>query len=432
MHTYFRLLIGLLLVVGLTPIAYAQNMQGGDKGDTNNGAPIVVMDSVAQKDKDTYDRLDLSQRFGVQFKPHKDVCDRGSDTHCDARVVTDNTGAPNATPKVVTGFGPLQLRKAYGLTGVASGAPIIAIVDAYDDPNIASDLAVYSNTYGLPQLPACQGSVANSKVACFQKVDQRGSTRYPTKDAGWALETSLDVETAHAMCQNCRVLLVEADSASFSNLTTAVDRAVALGAKIISNSYGGSEFSGETAFDSHFNKPGVSFVFSSGDGGYGVEYPAASPYVTAVGGTSLFLNADGSYDQELAWSGSGSGCSILEPKPTWQKDGGCAHRTVADVSADADPSTGVAVYDSVRYSGASGWFQVGGTSLAAPIIAATYALGAPVASNVMASSLPYAAPSTLHDIISGTNGSCGTYLCNAGVGFDGPTGLGSPIGTAAF
>jgi subtilase family serine protease len=214
-------------------------------------------------------------------------------------------------------------------------------------------------------------------------------------------------------------------------MMTAVDRAVTLGAKVVSNSYGAPEFSGETAYDSHFNVPGVAFTVSSGDSGYGVEYPAASRYVTAVGGTSLLLNTDGSYNQEVAWSGTGSGCSAFELKQPWQIDTGCAKRMVADVSAVADPNTGAAVYSSVSYFGQRGWFQVGGTSLSAPIVAAVYAISGNTSG--AANSLPYRNLAALNDVTSGNNGSCGgTYFCTALTGFDGPTGLGSPNGFAAF
>ena len=173
-------------------------------------------------------------------------------------------------------------------------------------------------------------------------------------------------------------------------------------------------------------------TFSSGDGGYGVEYPAASQYVTAVGGTTLTLGSGNSYQSESAWADAGSGCSSYEPKPSWQLDSGCSHRTVADVSADADPNTGAAVYDSVAYSGQSGWFQVGGTSLASPLVAAVYALAGNTSSDNYGAT-PYAHTAQLHDVIGGSNGSCSpAYLCTAVSGFDGPTGLGTPSGIAAF
>jgi len=177
--------------------------------------------------------------------------------------------------------------------------------------------------------------------------------------------------------------------------------------------------------------PGIAITVSSGDGGYGVEFPAASQYVTAVGGTTLTGSLQSGWN-ETAWSGAGSGCSAYIPKPSWQKDSGCANRTVADVAADADPNTGVAVYDSFRYQGYSGWLVFGGTSVASPIIASVYALAGNAASVIDGAS-PYAHTGSLHDITSGSNGSCGgSYLCTAGPGYDGPTGNGTPNGTGAF
>jgi subtilase family serine protease len=298
-------------------------------------------------------------------------------------------------------------------------------VDAYDDPNIESDLGMYSTQFGLPSCTTANG--------CFKKVDQTGGSTYPRKDAGWSLEIALDVEIVHAICPNCKILLVEAKSNSFANLIAAEDYAIAH-ATIVSNSWGGSEFSSETtsSYDGHFNHIGHPITFSSGDSGYGAEYPAASQYVTAVGGTTLTLNSNDTYKSETVWSGAGSGCSAYEPKPTWQTDSGCVRRTVADVAVDADPNTGAAIYDSVRYQGRSGWFQVGGTSLSSPLIAAVYGLAGNAASTTDGS-YPYGHTSSLHDVTSGSNGSCGgSYLCTGKLGYDGPTGNGTPNGTSAF
>ncbi len=254
---------------------------------------------------------------------------------------------------------------------------------------------------------------------------------YPAKNAGWALEISLDVEIAHAICPNCKILLVEADSNSLTNLLAAISTGIRLGATVVSNSWGSSEFSGETSYETTLNHPGVAITVSSGDNGYGVEWPAASPFVTAVGGTTLKLDKSNNRISETVWSGAGSGCSAYEPKPSWQRDSGCTRRTVADVAADADPNTGAAIYDTVRYQGRSGWFQVGGTSLASPLIAAVYAL-AGNASTVQYGSYLYSHTSGLFDITSGSNGTCGSYLCTGLSGYDGPTGNGSPLGVSAF
>ncbi len=358
---------------------------------------------------------------------------------CHARVVTDEKGLPKAST-TPPGYGPAHFRGAYQLTGNASTNQTIAIVDAYDHPSILSDLNTYSSAWGIPVMKSCPVSTGTTSAPCFQKVDQRGGTAYPQVNAGWALEISLDVEVAHAICQNCNILLVEADSNSYTNLMTAVDRAVTMGANYISNSYGSSEFSGETSYDSHFNVAGKVFTFSSGDNGYGTGYPAASKYVVAVGGTTLNVNKNSngtySYGSESAWSGAGSGCSSFESKPSWQAlvaDTVCGgQRMIADVSADADPNTGAGVYDSVRYQGRKGWFQVGGTSLSAPLIAGVYALKGDASSVINPPSLPYNHQSMLNDVVTGSNGNCGTYMCNAQVGYDGPTGLGTPAGIGAF
>jgi hypothetical protein len=290
---------------------------------------------------------------------------------------------------------------------------------------------VYTNTYGIPDLPTCT-SPADAR-ACFVKVSQTGSTSaLPRKDAGWAREIALDIETAHQICQNCKLILVEASSNSFANLAAAEDEAALLGANVISNSYGGSEFSSETSgsYDGHFNHPGIAITVSSGDSGYGVEYPAASQYVTAVGGTTLNLNSSNQRTSETVWSGAGSGCSAYEPKPSWQTDTGCSRRTVADVSADADPASGASVYDTTRYQGQMGWFKVGGTSLSAPLIGGVYALGT---LPVTAGSYPYSHRTSLFDVTSGSNGNCSpSYLCTGVAGFDGPSGLGTPTGTGGF
>lgn len=349
---------------------------------------------------------------------------------CHARVTADSHGKPKAYV-VPPGYGPAQFLTAYGLSGTTSIKKTIAIVDAYNDPYALSDLNTYSSTFGIPTMKSCPVSTGTPASPCFQKVNQYGGTSYPRTNSGWALEISLDVQTAHAICQNCNILLVEASSASYSNLMASVDRARLMGANVISNSYGSSEFSGETAYDSHFNYLGIAFTFSSGDSGYGAGYPAASRYVTAVGGTSLYINSDNSYNSESAWSGAGSGCSTYEAKPSFQTDNLCANRTVADVSADADPNTGAAVYDSVPYYGYVGWFQVGGTSLSSPLIAGVYALAGTYGNSLPYSQFNYA--TNLHDVTSGANGSCGgTYLCTALSGYDGPTGLGTPNGTGAF
>jgi subtilase family serine protease len=350
--------------------------------------------------------------------------------HCNLSLLGLLNGTPFATTGP-TGYGPADLRSAYGLSAGGGAGQTIAIVDAYDDKTAEADLAVYRSYYGLSPCTTANG--------CFKKVNQNGvQGSYPSNNAGWALEISLDLDMASAICPNCKILLVEATNNQNANLYKAVDRAAAMGATEISNSYGGSEASTETSDDVHFNHPGIAITVSSGDAGYGVEYPAASRYVTAVGGTTLTRSGTGF--TESAWSGAGSGCSAYEAKPTWQHDSGCARRTVADVSAVADPNTGVAVYDSncnafqqLLGQCFKGWGTVGGTSASAPIIAGVYALAGNASSTSYPSSIPYANTAALHDVTSGSNGSCGgSYLCTAGAGYDGPTGLGTPNGTGGF
>jgi subtilase family serine protease len=248
----------------------------------------------------------------------------------------------------------------------------------------------------------------------------------PPPSPDWSLEISLDLDMVSAVCPNCHILLVEANTNLNTDLYTAVDTAARLGANAISNSYGGGESSSETSQDVHFNHPGVAITASSGDDGYGVSYPAASRYLTAVGGTSLTRGGGTRGWTESAWSGAGSGCSAYEAKPSWQTDTGCARRTVSDVSAVADPNTGVAVL----FGGL--WFTVGGTSASSPIIASVYAL-AGNAGSVNAGSYPYSHTSGLFDVTSGTNGTCSPgYLCTGVAGYDGPTGLGTPNGSSGF
>jgi len=324
-------------------------------------------------------------------------------------------------PTGFSGYTPADLRSAYKITSNGSAGYTIAIVDAYGYPNAEADLATYRQRYGLPACTTANG--------CFRKVDQNGGTNYPALNTGWAQETALDLDMASAMCPNCHMLLVEGNTDLVSDLAAAVDRAAAMGANAISNSYGLTESSGLAAYESHYDHPGIAVTVSTGDSGYGVQFPASSPHVTAVGGTTLSHASNARGWSETVWKGAGSGCSTVFAKPTWQTDGLCARRAVADVSAVADPNTGASVYGPVS-STASGWMIIGGTSLSAPLIAGVYGANGGTANY---GSDPYAHTSALFDVTSGRNGQCGgTYLCNGAVGYDGPTGLGTPNGTSAF
>ncbi len=337
------------------------------------------------------------------------------------------------------GYQPRDLRAAYHLAAAAAASgtgQTVAVVDAYDDPDAAANLTRYRAKFGLPPCASATG--------CFTKVNQEGAAGPLPQAAGstgWATEESLDLDMVSAICPRCHIILVEAGDEQNADLGRAVDTAVRLGARFVSNSYGGDEYPGETTEDgAYYDHPGVVVTASAGDSGYGVEYPAASPYVTAVGGTSLRRDASARRRfTETVWGnglsgsdgdGTGSGCSAFEPKPSWQRDSGCARRTAADVSADADPGTGVLVYDTYDQSG---WGIVGGTSVAAPIIAATYALAGRPGAVDNPARYPYAHARRLYDVTSGSDGSCGgSYLCEGGPGYDGPTGLGTPDGTGAF
>lgn len=325
-----------------------------------------------------------------------------------------------------SGYKPADLQSAYKLPSQSAGSgQTVAIVDAFDDPTAEADLAVYRTQFGL--------SACTTTNGCFKKVNQTGGSKPPKKDASWSQEISLDLDMVSAICPKCHILLVEADDASIINLGIAVNAAVKLGANAVSNSYGGSEYQGEDSDDTkYFKHPGVAITASAGDGGYGLDFPAASQYVTAVGGTSLKKANNGRGWSETVWSSTGSGCSAYISKPAWQKDTGCSKRADADVAAVADPNTGVAVYDSYAYQGVSGWLTFGGTSASAPIIASVYAL-AGNESKITYGSYLYSHSSSLFDVTSGSNGTCnGSYLCTGKLGFDGPTGLGTPNGTAAF
>jgi Ricin-type beta-trefoil lectin domain len=353
----------------------------------------------------------------------------------------------DASPPGGPAFDPADLQGAYGLASAASVAgdgETVAVVDAYNDPMASSDLDAYRSAYGLGTCDQANG--------CLRVLNEQGGTaNLPTSDptGGWELEESLDLDMVSAICPHCSIILVEAASASISDLAVAVWTATHSGAEAVSNSWGsGAEFTGENAYDSDFYAPGVAITAAGGDNGYGTQYPAASPYVSSVGGTTL-AGAPGDWTQ-TAWNGTGSGCSELEPKPPWQladdsAPNGCLNRTANDLAADADPNPGAWVYDTVNDTslGTTGWAAVGGTSIGAPVIAAAYALADIVAGGphkalipgTFPAAYPYQDGSQVTDVTSGSNGACETvrqYLCQAQAGYDGPTGLGTPTGTASL
>ncbi len=348
------------------------------------------------------------------------------------------------TPGFLT---PQSLHAAYALPTeqISGSAQTVAVVDAYDDPTAEADLGVYDAEFGLPACTSANG--------CFRKLDEQGkASPLPPTEGSWAGETSIDVQMVHAICQICHVLLVEAESEGFSDLGAAVDTAVAAGATEISNSYAGPEEPSYGEFGAAYDHPGVVIAAASGDCGYlnvacgwkeAANFPADFPDVVAVGGTRL-TSSKGAW-KSTVWSDGGSGCSLVFAAASWQQDlrefpaTGCASgRAVADVAAIGDPNTGVDIYDSTPEGsgGPTGWGVWGGTSVASPIIAAEFALAGGAHGVAYPAATLYShngEGGAVYDVLSGANGSCaGASSCQAALGYDGPTGVGSPIGLRAF
>jgi len=332
---------------------------------------------------------------------------------CQAWLRTDIRGA--IQPDTPGGYAPDDLQTAYGLTSASknNGAGLtVAVVDAYDNPKAAADLNVYRSQFGLPSCTVSNG--------CFTQQKFTSAT-----NNGWAGEESVDVDMVSAICPNCKIILVEAASASMSDLSTA-ERYATAHADYVSNSWSGNE--GTQTYDDDYSASCGVITAATGDSGHNAtaQWPAVLPGVIAVGGTSL---TSISPRVETAWLRAGSACSKIYRKPAFQSalNTGCSMRAQADMSADADPHTGVAVYDSFHQSG---WLVFGGTSVAAPIVASAYALAGNNVTDPPANL--YLHLSDFNDVISGRNGACGAPQCVAGNGWDGPTGLGTPNGTGAF
>jgi hypothetical protein len=335
-------------------------------------------------------------------------------------------GASADTASPPPGYSPVNLQSAYGLQSESEGTrQTVAIVVPYDDPTAEADLGIYRTQYGLAPCTTANG--------CFTKDDLSGS---PTTNAGYASDAQVAMDVVSAVCPNCHILLVEAVADDLPDMGSAVEAAVADGADVVDFPFSTPEFSGETSDDTYFDQPGVAIVVPSGDSGFGVSYPAASPYVVAVGGTEL--TADSSVArgwQEAVWPGTGSGCSAYEPQPSFQADldNGCTTRMDNDVSAvaaSATSSTPVAYYDSYDENG---WAEAGGTPVAAGVIAGVYALAGTTAAGSTPASYPYSHPDMLNDDITGSNGTCTvTSWCNGGTGYNGPAGEGTPQSVIPF
>lgn len=399
-------------------IAFAALLAGCSHGMSGVAPTTGAMNNPASTHQTTSHAL-----YAGALRPDGsgEVCAQAVSGHASCMALVRLNGFNQVNPDF-SGYGPSDLISAYKLPAAPPSAQTVAIVDAFDDPNAEADLGTYRSHYGLP---AC--TTANH---CFKKVNQHGQTSpLPTSNVGWAEEESLDVDMVSAICPSCKIILVEANDNSFQNLALSVDEAAILNANAISNSYSGGE-SGGTTYNSHYNHPGHMITAATGDNGYGVAFPASSPHVTAVGGTHLTVGGGTRGWTETVWSGAGSGCSTVFSKPAWQHDPLCHKRMEADVSAVADPNTGVVVYDSFGIS--PGFYIFGGTSVATPIIASVYALAGNSAT-VHYGKRSYTHTANLFDVTSGSNGSCGgTYFCNGEVGYDGPTGNGTPNGVGAF
>src|SRR6476646_2395682 len=329
---------------------------------------------------------------------HAAVCARGNPAgtaRCFAHVVTDARGNPmngKATPLAVpSGYGPADLKAAYAVPA-GSGTPTVAIVDAFGYRNAEADLAQYRAQYGLPACTTASG--------CLKIVGQTGGKPPSRVDTGWDQEQALDLDMVSAACPNCKIVLVQASSASFSNLWTGVDDAKTIpGVRAISNSYGNTDSSSYAQYDSHYAGNNVAITVSTGDNGYGAQWPATAPGAVAVGGTSLKAGGGTRGWTETVWNGAGSGCGRGHAKPSWQNGvtDACGGRMEADVSSNADPNTGVAVYGPINRT-TSGWGVWGGTSESSPFIAGLFALRD---GNINAASSIYSHTANLNDVTTG-------------------------------
>lgn len=363
--------------------------------------------------------------------------DTGIRAHTNHLVVVTATRSatglrPNYVGSAPSGETPQSIRGVYSLPS-SGGSGVIAIVDAYDYGTALNDFNVFSRQFGLPVETSSNATSSSNQV--FQVVYAGRYARKPSGNAGWNQEAALDIEWAHAMAPNAKIVLVEAASASFSDLFSAVQKASSLaGVRDVSCSWGGNEFSGENSYDGYFSHSGVTYFASSGDTGGVMEYPAASPNVVSAGGTTINRDASGTFTGETGWSGAGGGVSVYETRPTYQN--GIAGivgnaRGVPDFSFDADPNSGVSVYDSTPYQGYSGWLVFGGTSVAAPSLAgivntAATARGSFASSSAAELGLIYSNlgnSAVFNDIVGGTAGSF-----TAVTGWDFVTGVGSDWG----
>ena len=365
------------------------------------------------------DEDDSAAFDAVPDVPHTQACSGGR-LRCFAQIQAGGASArvSGATPN---GYGPAELSAAYHVDPTRATTATIAIVDAYNYAAAESDLARYRAQFGLPPCTTANG--------CFKRVNQNGQasplpSNAPAGD-DWTVEAALDLDMASAACPKCKLVLVEANDDQGDGLYLANDGAASLSPAVISNSWGGAEQGDEASLETHFNHPGVGIFASTGDAGYddggaGPSYPSTSAHVTAVGGTTLVQTANTRGWSEKGWSQGGSNCSLSIARPSFQPAvTGCAKRMGADISAVGDPNTGLAVFN----AGSGGWIVVGGTSASSPFVAGVMAL---YGHGAAGPAFAYAHTADFYDVKAGKNGSCGTVLCKAAVGWDGPTGVGTP------
>lgn len=407
------------------PGAFAQSTSGDEQDEINGpGGLMSPTGSTAHKTTTSSDPLKIKEHHPAHVQKFV------------GKAVSLSGG--NSPTSVLTAYGFNNLSCTHTTTtdwtdpSLCGHGQTIAIVDAYDDPNVESDLQTFDTQFNLPSCTVANG--------CFVKSSPSGITT----DPGWAMEISLDVQWAHSIAPGAKIVLVESSNNLLGNLLGGENIAVGAGAQQVSNSWGGSEFSTESSYDSYFTSPTTSFFVASGDGGHGAEWPASSPYVVSVGGTTLNVDSSGNWLSETAWSGSGGGFSQYISQPSYQRGFvSSTQRAIPDVAYNGNPNTGVYVYDSVPINGQSGWWVVGGTSAGTPQWAALSAIansqGAKLASASFGTNIalynaaigsqsnPQTSPylKNYHDITTGSNGNCGS-VCNAAVGYDEVTGLGSP------
>jgi hypothetical protein len=387
----------------------------------------IASDPLGAEARDNAEqRAALEALASVQPVSYKDVCaERHHGAGCHAKVVTDENGNVIVDAAPTRGLFPADLRDAYKLPASGGKGRLVAIVDGFDSPNAETDMNTYRAQFGIPPCTTANG--------CFQKVNSDGMPGpLPPSDPSWNTETSVDLDMVSATCPDCRILLVIAKTGYAADLGPAVVTAAKLGAFVISNSYAQPEDEANSiSVEPDYNQPGVLILAGSGDNGFDMSTsddgtvknqlanPANVATVVAVGGTTL-TKAPGTTRgwTEAVWSGTGGGCSSHIAKPAYQTDTGCTKRIAADVSAVGDPATGVAFYE-------GGWMVIGGTSISTPIVSGIMAV-----LGVNDIGWMYAHKGAFFDVTMGANGRCGNYQCTAGVGYDGPSGIGTPNGAA--